>query len=88
MTDKVKYRKLLRRVKAFLDADFRAQVQMREDIQQVLGKLKKRQHKLQRLVDEEFDAGAQRQLAEELELVKAQRKKGIEVLRSLDRDPS
>ncbi|MCL6414345.1 hypothetical protein MIB92_01660 [Aestuariirhabdus sp. Z084] len=88
MTDKVKYRKLLRRLKAFLDADFRMQLQMREDIQNVLTKLKKRQKKLQLMCDETFDEAARQQFEEEIELVRAQRKKGIEVLRELDRDPS
>ncbi|WP_426415632.1 hypothetical protein [Aestuariirhabdus sp. LZHN29] len=88
MTDKVKYRKLLRSLKGFLDADYRAQLKMREDIQRVLSKLKKRQKKLQSLVDEEFDEEAKNVLGAELELVRAQRKKGIEVLRELDRNPT
>lgn len=85
MTDKVKYRKLLGKLKAFLDADFRAQSQMREDIKAVLSKLKKRQHKLQTLLDEEHDEAERAGLSENLELVKAQRKKGLEVLKGLDR---
>jgi len=83
MPGKNKVQKMLKKIKAFLDSDYREQVERREKIIDVLKRLKKRTKAIGRQLESVDDDEVRSALLDELELIKAQRKKAIQVIKSI-----
>ena len=79
----MKAKKLLERLGEFLSAEKRAQHEQSESIQKVLKKLKKKERNLKEKLDAETDTEHRHKLAAQLEIIFAQRKKGVKLLREL-----
>ena len=78
----MKTRKLLDKLVAYLDGDARKRKQQRDDIKAALKKLKRREKKLLNRLDDEKDSGHRKALKNEIDIVHAQRKKGVRLLKS------
>jgi pheromone shutdown protein TraB len=79
------YKKLVDYVSTVLDADKRQQMQERDALKKALKKLKRKQKELKdKLVTEKDEYNRQR-IQEKIEIARAQRKKGLELLESLIR---
>mgnify|MGYP000311780258 CR=1 FL=1 len=83
MPGKNKVQKMLKKIKAFLDSDYREQVERREKIIDVLKRLKKRTKAIGRQLESVDDDEVRSALLDELELIKAQRKKAIQVIKTI-----
>jgi len=77
----MKTRKLLARLMAYLDGDARQRRRERDDLMTVLDKLKRREKKLKRQFDDERDAERRAALQQEIDIIHAQRKKGVRLLK-------
>ncbi len=77
-----RYSQMLKQVRRFLDANYKKREEQRKEIKKVLHKLKKRERELK---DRLKDAGKSeaRELREDIELIHAQRKKGLKVLKGM-----
>ena len=83
MPDRHKVQKLLNKIKAFLDSDYREQIERTEKITEVLKRLKSRTKAIERQLESIESSEDKIALLDELELIKAQRKKAINVIKSL-----
>ena len=83
MPDRHKVQKLLNKIKAFLDSDYREQIERTEKITEVLKRLKSRTKAIERQLESIESSEDKTALLDELELIKAQRKKAINVIKSL-----
>ena len=83
MPSKNKVQKMLEKIKVFLDSDCREQVERREKIVDVLRRLKKRTKAIDRQREAVVAEEARSALLDEMELIKAQRKKAIQVIKSI-----
>jgi len=79
MPAKPKVKKLLKKVREFLDDDYKDQLKQADSMKKVLKKLKKRQKELEVKADSSSDSD----LRDQINIVKAQRKKGLETLKKL-----
>lgn len=79
MPAKPKVKKLLKKVREFLDDDFKDQLKQADSMKKVLKKLKKRQKELEAKAASSSDADVQ----DQINIVKAQRKKGLDALKQL-----
>ncbi|MDX1593562.1 MAG: hypothetical protein R3298_04885 [Gammaproteobacteria bacterium] len=77
----MKTRKLLDKLMTYLDSDARQRKQERDEIKAVLKKLKRREKKLRNRLEEEDDDDKRRALEKEVDIVYAQRKKGVRLLK-------
>jgi len=84
--DKNKVQKMLKKIKSFLDSDYREQVERREKIIDVLKRLKKRTKAIDRQLESVVEGEARSALLDELELIKAQRKKAIQVIKAIKQE--
>ena len=75
--------KLLSKLQRLLDADRREQVAKRNSLKKVLKKLRKRRDTLQQEVAGIEDDGDRRQILEQIQVLNAQRQKGVALLREL-----
>ena len=87
MATKPKVRKLLRKLREFLDDDYKAQIHHADSIKVVLKKLKKRQKALEARCGN-TDEAETRLLEEQILVVRAQRKKGLKALKELQQRPA
>lgn len=83
MPDKHKVQKLLNKIKAFIDSDYRGQIERTEKIAEVLKRLKSRTKAIERQLESIESSEDKTALLDELELIKAQRKKAIKVIKSI-----
>ncbi len=83
MPNKNKVQKMLKKLKGFLDSDYREQIERREKIVEVLRRLKKRTKAIKRQLESVEDSEEQAALLDEYELIKAQRKKAIQVIKAI-----
>lgn len=83
MPDKHKVQKMLNKIKAFLDSEYREQVERKEKIIEVLKRLKNRTKAIERQLESIENDEDRTALLDELELIKAQRKKAIKVIKSI-----
>ena len=83
MPDRHKVQKLLNKIKAFLDSDYREQIERKEKITEVLKRLKSRTKAIERQLESIESSEDKTALLDELELIKAQRKKAIKVIKSI-----
>ncbi|RLA34259.1 MAG: hypothetical protein DRR03_06820 [Gammaproteobacteria bacterium] len=77
----MKTRKLLDKLVTYLDGDARQRKKERDDLKAVLKKLKRREKKLLNHLKDEKDGNRQKTLKNEIDIVHAQRKKGVRLLK-------
>jgi hypothetical protein len=75
----MKTKKLLRKVKALLSADQRAQIAKYDSLEKVLKKLQMKEVAMRKKLEQEEDQERRREILRKLDVVEAQRKKGIEL---------
>jgi len=79
----VKQKKLLDKLKTFFDSDAREREKQKSDIKGILKKLKKRERKLKGKLDAENNAEKRKHFQQEIDVIYAQRKKGIKLIKEL-----
>lgn len=79
----MKRKKLMRKLADYLSLDQRTLRKKREKMRQVLKQLREKEHTLKKQIQHEHDLGKETQLSRELEILRAQRRKGIAVLKEL-----
>ncbi len=79
----MKQKKLLDKLKIFFDSDARERGKQKSDIKDILKKLKKRERKLKEKLDAEKNAGKRKHFQQEIDVIYAQRKKGIKLIKEL-----
>jgi len=77
----MKQKKLLNKLKTFFDLDVREREKQKSDIKDILKKLKKRERKLKGKLDAENNAKKRKHLQQEIDVIYAQRKKGIKLIK-------
>jgi predicted nucleic acid-binding Zn-ribbon protein len=77
----MKHEKLLDKLKIFFDADARERKKQKSDIKDILKKLKKRERKLKEKLDAENNAEKRKHLQQEIDVIYAQRTKGIKLIK-------
>ena len=75
--------KLLDKLKNYLDANRRAQIAKYDSIKRVLKKLKKKENILKDKLKKEHNEKAHKRLEKEMDVLSAQRKKGVNMLKEL-----
>lgn len=79
----MKIEKLLHKLQAFFDTDEHKKRQHIEELKKILLKLKKKERKINHVQQQTEDGSLKKYYQTELEIIRVQRKKGIEVLRQL-----
>ncbi|TVQ67356.1 MAG: hypothetical protein EA373_12580 [Oceanospirillales bacterium] len=79
----MKANKLLERVKQFLDADRNTQLDKIRSIRKVLKELKEKERNLRDKLEDEKDSEARESLQLRLDVIYAQRKKGVDRVQEL-----
>lgn len=79
----MKTKKLLERLTGFLNADKSAQAREIDSIRKVLKKLKEKERKLQRKLEDQPETEDRQEIAARLQVIYAQRRKGVERVRVL-----
>ena len=77
----MKTRKLIDRIRALFDDDLRSSQQNREALEAVLKQLRKKEKKFQAELEQESSPERRQKLELKINLVRSQRKKGIEKLK-------
>ncbi len=77
----MKQKKLIEKLKAFFDSDARERDKQRSDIKDILKKLKKKERQLKEKLDEEDDEEKRNRIQQKIDVVYAQRKKGINLIK-------
>ena len=80
----MKQQKLLDKLKAFFDSDERERQNQKADIKDILKKLKKRERKLKEKLSNEKNEGKRARLQLDIDVIYAQRKKGIKLFKEPD----
>jgi len=76
----MKFKKLLKKLKTYLDADAEKLQKKDDGLSKVLKKLKKKERQLKALMEAEQDKDERELLEQELKVVHSQREKGIDLL--------
>ena len=79
----MKQKKLLDKLKTFFDSGAREREKQKSDIKDILKKLKKRGRKLKEKLNAEKNAGKRKLFQQEIDVIYAQRKKGIKLIKGL-----
>ncbi|OMH30310.1 hypothetical protein [Motiliproteus sp. MSK22-1] len=79
----MKTKKLLSKIRAFFDSDLRDVQRQTDSLREVLDKLKKKETVLKSRLENEHDPKARKKLEKKISLVHSQRKKGLDLLKSL-----
>ena len=79
----MKIEKLLHKLQAFFDTDKHKKRQHIEELKKILLKLKKKERKITRALEQTNENCLIKHYQTELEIIRVQRKKGIEVLQQL-----
>jgi hypothetical protein len=77
----MKQKRLLEKLKLFFDSDAREREDQREDVKGILKKLKKKERNLKEKLGAEYDAGKRKRIQRKIDVVYAQRKKGIKLIK-------
>ena len=80
----MKRKKLLRKIKALLDADQRAQIAKYDSLEKVLGKLEVKESGFREKLSEENDEERRKEILRKLEVIEAQRKKGVQLKQEIE----
>ena len=81
----MKTKKLLRKMKSLLSADQRAQLAKYDSLQKVLGKLEEKGESLREKLTGEEDEERKREILGKLEVIEAQRKKGLQLKKEIEK---
>lgn len=76
-------KKLLQKLQKFFDADQREKEQHSKDIKRILKKLKEKERKLKEKMKAEDDMDKLAELQQELDIIYAQRMKGIKIVKEI-----
>jgi hypothetical protein len=76
-------KKLLHRLKEFFDMDARDRAQRKDELNDLLSRLKQKELELKTALDNEQDEKLKSELAQKIDVVHTQRTKGIEMLMDL-----
>ena len=79
----MKTKKLLSKIRAFFDSDLRDVQRQTDSLREVLDKLKKKETVLKSRLENEHDPKDRKKLEKKIILVHSQRKKGLDLLKSL-----
>ncbi len=79
----MKEKKLLNKLKAFFGSSERKRKKQKSDVKEILKKLKKRERRIKQKQSSEKKAAKRKQLQREIDVIYAQRKKGIKLIRKL-----
>jgi len=79
----MKQKKLLDKLKRFFDSDVREREKQKSDIKDILKKLKKKERKLKEKLDAENNPEKRNHLQQEIDIIYAQRNKGIKLIKEL-----
>jgi len=79
----MKHKKLLDTLKKFFDSGTRKREKQKSDIKDILKKLKKKERKLKKKLNTEKNINKQKRLKQEINVIYAQRKKGIKLIKEL-----
>jgi len=79
----MKATKLLEKLKNYMGAERRAQLAKYDSIKRVLKKLKKKENALKDKLKKEQDESTLKQLKKEMDVLSAQRNKGVKMLKTL-----
>lgn len=79
----MKRKKLLNKLAGFMDLEQRKQRKHRDELEVLLKKLEKKKAELEDKMKSENDNRKRDRLSKELEIIKAQREKGLKVLQDL-----
>jgi hypothetical protein len=74
---------LRKKLQKFLSRDYREQLEKRDKLRAMLGKIRKKQKKLEAELAEEYDPTLQEELRKKIRLLQEQRRKGLAVLDEL-----
>ncbi|MBL1142498.1 MAG: hypothetical protein HND53_10740 [Proteobacteria bacterium] len=77
----MKQKKLLEKLKIFFDSNAREKKKQKSDVRNVLKKLKKRERQLKEKLELESNKAKQKRLQQKIDIVRAQRKKGIKIIK-------
>ncbi len=77
----MKQKKLLEKLKIFFDSDAREREKQKSDVKDILKKLKKRERHLKEKLDGENDEEKRNRIQQKIDVVYAQRKKGIALIK-------
>ena len=75
--------KLLKKVEEILNAKKSKQLDQKKYLKEVLGKLKKRKHKLEEKLESTGKSSEKERIRKDLAIIRAQRKKGLKTLKAL-----
>jgi DNA gyrase/topoisomerase IV subunit A len=78
----MKVKKLLKSLSELMDSDRREQIRHYDEMKKVLKKLKKKRDELREEL-EQADEGSREKIAQRLEIIVAQRRKGIALIKEL-----
>ncbi|KGK42351.1 hypothetical protein LH51_07970 [Nitrincola sp. A-D6] len=84
----MKAKKLLDRVRRFLDADSQTQLEQVSSIRKILKQLKEKERQLQDELKHEKEPEAQEVLQNKLDVIYAQRRKGLDQIKHLKENPA
>lgn len=79
----MKIEKLLHKLQVFFDTDKRKKKQHIEEFKKILLKLKKKERQVSHILQQTDDESLKKHYQTELEIIRVQRKKGIEALQQL-----
>ncbi len=77
----MKQKKLLEKLKTFFDSSAREREKQKSDVKNILKKLKKRERNLKKKLDSEDDVDKRNSIQKKIDVVYAQRKKGIKLIK-------
>ncbi|ARU58884.1 hypothetical protein OLMES_4896 [Oleiphilus messinensis] len=86
MPESSRVMKALKKIQLFLDAEKREQLKRREQIRDKAKILKKRIKAIKRKLQAELSDDTRMKLEDELNLIKAKRRKAIEILKQIRKD--
>jgi hypothetical protein len=75
--------KLIRKARAYFDNDKSKQAGKAENLKEILKKLKKKKRSLKEKLDKEKDKKEKQRIQTDLNIIQAQRKKGLKLLKTL-----
>jgi len=76
-------KKLLKKLTEFFDMDVRAREKRKEELNDLLARLKLKESELKEALEKEPDEQLKAELAQKIDLVHTQRKKGVKMLKEL-----
>jgi uncharacterized protein YyaL (SSP411 family) len=79
-------KKLLKRLSDFFDMDVRAREQRKEELSELLTRLKQKEVSLKEELEQETTESAIKKLSQKIDVVHTQRKKGVKMLLELRND--